>query len=83
MMVLAYAYSGSLISFFSVEVYPTPPTTFDEIADIVEHKDLNVHVCCLHIQEAMRVSSMKSFRTMMQPDRVSKGLHLRAVCNLQ
>lgn len=69
-MVLAYAYSGSLISFFSVEVHPKPPKTFDDIANMVEEKDLNVHICCIHIEAAMRDSTLESFKTMMQLDRV-------------
>jgi hypothetical protein len=70
MMVITAAYSGALVSFFSVEKYPSPPHTFEEIADIVLEQDLRVQICCMHIETAMKESEMDSFKVMTQPDRV-------------
>ena len=72
MLILAAAYSGTLVSFLSVRVQPPPPRTFDDIAALVVEKDLDVHVCCLHIEVAMKKSELDSFKIMTQPDRVRK-----------
>ncbi len=62
MMVITAAYSGALISFFSVEVYPTPPQTFDDLAKIVQEENYNVQICCDHIEAIMKSSNMESFK---------------------
>ncbi len=64
MLVLTSAYCGSLISFLSIEVYPDPPNTFDEVATEVINRDLNVAVCCQEVIEVLGESSLQSFQTM-------------------
>ncbi len=43
LVTLTSAYSGSLVSFFSVEVYPRPPETFEDMAKWIEDKNLVWH----------------------------------------
>ncbi len=76
MMVLTASYSGALISFFSVEVYPSPPQTFDDLAKVVQEDNLKVQVCCPHIRELMAESNMESFKIMTAPDKVSNKKQL-------
>ncbi len=71
MFILTAAYSGSLISFFSVKVFPSMPRTIDDMAKFVMDNDLNVHVCCKHINDTMMDSSSDSFITMTEEERVS------------
>ncbi len=69
MLILAAAYSGSLVSFFSVDVFPPVPKTVDDIAALVQEKDLKVRVCCRHINESMKDSTLDAFKILN--DRVS------------
>ncbi len=70
MFIIAAEYSGALVSFFSVEVYPKNPETFEDLAKMVDEEDLKIRVCCSNIKEAMEESSMESFQLMTQPKRV-------------
>ncbi len=64
MLIVSTGYSSSLVSFFSINVYPSTPRTFADIAELVDEKDLKVHVCCQHIIDAIRESSLDSFKSM-------------------
>ncbi len=64
MLILSTGYSSSLVSFFSVNVYPATPETFEDIAEMVAEQDLKVHVCCQHIIDAMEESILDSFKSM-------------------
>lgn len=53
MLTVAASYSGSLISFLSVDVYPEPPDTLGKVVEEVREGNLSVVVCCFEIQENM------------------------------
>ncbi len=72
MFIIAADYSGALVSFFSVEVYPKNPETFEDLAKVVAEEDSKIRICCLAIKEAMEESSMESFQLLSQPERVKE-----------
>ncbi len=74
MLILTSAYCGSLISFLSIEVYPDPPDTFDEVAKEVRDRDLKVSVCCHEGIEAIKQSSLESFKTLTPKVLELKGI---------
>jgi len=60
--VLSAAYSGSLISFFTVTILPPPADTFDQVAELADANDMDVAICCDFIKFAMEASSLPSFQ---------------------
>ena len=64
-MIITIMYAVTLISFFSVDVYPEPPDTFEKVIKEVIDKDLEVIVCCYEIENAMRDSSLDSIQTLL------------------
>ena len=70
MFVITAGYSSTLVSFYSVDVYPSVPESFEDIAEYVVERDLLAHICCVHIKHAMKGSSLPSFQTLTDPKRV-------------
>ncbi len=66
MMVLTSCYAGSLISFFSVEVYPSPPATMEQLRAAVDDDGLEVIFCCDTMKEGMEQSLVDSYRALGQ-----------------
>ena len=64
MMVLTSCYAGSLISFFSVEVYPSPPATMEQLRTAVKDDGLEVIFCCDTMKEGMEQSLVDSYRAL-------------------
>ncbi len=62
MMIMASCYAGSLISFFSVDVYRHPPETMDELRSKVVQNNQEVIVCCSDVMRAMQDSISESYR---------------------
>ncbi len=62
LLVLSSAYSGSLISYLSIDVFPPPPQTYDQVAKEVIKKDLKVALCCKEIEDVFRESELESFQ---------------------
>jgi len=59
-LVISAAYSGILISFFTVKVYPPPPDTIDEVALATKRLELPLMICCEHLYAIMRESTLAS-----------------------
>ena len=57
MFVLATSYSGALVSFFTVTVFPHPIDTLQGVTKLVKDQDLGVSSCCRSMQESMKGSS--------------------------
>jgi hypothetical protein len=60
MLVICSAYSGILISFFTVTVYPSPANSIEEVAVLAQANHLQIHICCNHVFDAMKQSSLES-----------------------
>ena len=57
MFVLAASYSGALVSFFTVTVFPHPIDTLEGVAELVREQNLGVSSCCRSMRDAMKSSS--------------------------
>ncbi len=64
MMVLTFCYAGSLVSFFSVDVYPRFPATTKQLEVKVRERDQNVIVCCDFLLDVMENSLDESYRAL-------------------
>ncbi len=71
MVVLTVAYSGALISFFSINVYPSVPKTPDDMVQFVKENDARVSFCCANIAASLKKSNLESFKFLTAPERVS------------
>jgi len=50
----------------SVDVFPAPPDTWEEIAQTATQKDMNVVVCCKHTFETLNSSRLSSLRSLAE-----------------
>ena len=66
MLILSTMYSGALVAFFSIDVYPSPPESFEAVVEEVREKDLEVNICCYEIQDAMGDSTLDSIQTLLK-----------------
>ncbi len=62
MMILSSCYAGSLVSFFSVDVFYDPPETIDELKEKVIQSNQKVIVCCEEMLKVMQNSLVESYR---------------------
>ncbi len=71
MMIVAMGYSSALISFFSINVYPSVPKTPEDMAKFVEKNDLNITFCCGVVGSTMRRSNVDSYKYLADVESVS------------
>ncbi len=77
MLTVAASYSGSLISFLSVDVYPEPPDTLGKVVEEVREGNLSVVVCCFEIQENMAGHPGDSLPELAKEVCLSMQIHLK------
>lgn len=58
-------YAVTLVSFFSVDVYPEPPNNYEKVIKEVKDKDLEVIVCCFDIENAMKASTLDGLQELL------------------
>ncbi len=73
-MFLSVGYCGSLVSFFAVNVYPSVPKSFEDMAKFMKSENLKEAICCNHILKSMKESSLDSFKLFTDPAYVGKIL---------
>ncbi len=64
--ILTAAYSGSLVSLLSVDVYPKPPNTLDELAKKIGKENMEVNYCCFHIKDFVRQKPNDPYKTLWE-----------------
>jgi len=50
----------------SVDVFPAPPDSWEEIAQAANENDMNVVICCKHIFPTLNNSRLPSLRSLAQ-----------------
>ncbi|TRY75098.1 hypothetical protein TCAL_00607 [Tigriopus californicus] len=88
MFVLLSGYSAALKTFLTINIYPTPVNTYDDLDTLVQTQNLKVSVCCSSIIDALRITTVESLQRvadrLVQPVRgslnpflnVSLGTHI-------
>ncbi len=74
MLILCTAYSGALMSFFTVDVFPKVPATLDEVAGEIERRGMTLNICCLNVERTIQEGRSESYRIM---SRRVRGIHLK------
>jgi len=59
-------YTGALSALLTVDLYPQPPNSLDEVAMMVERENLDVGICCMPVQEALGNSKDTSMKTLWE-----------------
>jgi len=60
--VVSNSYSGNLTSFFTADLAPKGPQTFDDLAKYLNDENFYVRICCDNLKQVLQESSLESYQ---------------------